>query len=165
MSEIARLGAAIKVISERYLGNVIRAGDTEGILKWSTRLADYSTRLAALVAPPLTMAEKADVTVDDALSADPSVAAVQLLTAIGLPPEARDGGLITASPQAILAAASPEQNAELTLLGFFGTPDSAATFPTADYTLYVKYHEPVFGGWAPKEGIEAAWPAYIADIS
>ena len=57
MSEQERLGTAIKTISEKYLGNVIAAGDTAGILKWSTRLADYATRLAAIVSPPLTKAE------------------------------------------------------------------------------------------------------------
>jgi len=158
MSEIARLGAAIKTISEKYLGNVIRAGDTEGILKWSTRLADYSTRLAALVAPPLTKAEAAEVEVPPALSADPSVAIAQILAALGF------DSRITNAPAAILAAASPEQNAQLTLLGLFGTPDDQATFPTADFSLYLQYHERVGGGWAPKAGIEAAWPEYAKTL-
>lgn len=58
MTEIARLAAAIKTISEVYLGRVVAKGDEPAILKWSLRLADYSTRLAALVAPPLTAEER-----------------------------------------------------------------------------------------------------------
>lgn len=66
MSEQARLGSAIKTISETYLGRVITAGDSRGIVKWATRLADYATRLAALASPPLTRAEAADLDEPDA---------------------------------------------------------------------------------------------------
>lgn len=60
MSEIARLAAAIKVISEKYLTRVVKSGDEAGIAKWSLRLADYSTRLAVLASPKAALA-KAEV--------------------------------------------------------------------------------------------------------
>jgi hypothetical protein len=58
MTEIARLAAAIKTISEVYLGRVVKSDDKAGIAKWSTRLADYSTRLAVLAGPALEPIEK-----------------------------------------------------------------------------------------------------------
>lgn len=88
MSEQDRLGAAIETISERYLGNVIAAGDTAGILKWSTRLADYATRLAALVSPPLTKLEAADlgeVLTKDEAKAKLDAAVTEYLRAAGKP--------------------------------------------------------------------------------
>jgi hypothetical protein len=57
MSETQRLAAAIKTISEKYLTNVVKSGDKEDILKWSLRLADYSTRLAVEASPPLASKE------------------------------------------------------------------------------------------------------------
>jgi hypothetical protein len=60
MTEIQRLAAAIKTISEVYLGRVVKSGDRDGIAKWSLRLADYSTRLAILVSPQAALA-KAEV--------------------------------------------------------------------------------------------------------
>lgn len=61
MSEIARLAAAIRTISEKYLTNVVKSGDRDGIAKWSLRLADYSTRLAVLVSPVLAITEAAEL--------------------------------------------------------------------------------------------------------
>jgi hypothetical protein len=61
MDEIARLAAAIRTISETYLTRVVKSGDKAAIAKWSLRLADYSTRLAVLVSPPLAKAEVADL--------------------------------------------------------------------------------------------------------
>lgn len=61
MTEIQRLAAAIKTVSEVYLGRVVKSDDKAGIVKWSVRLADYSTRLAVLASPPLAAKEAADL--------------------------------------------------------------------------------------------------------
>jgi len=61
MKEIQRLAAAIKTISETYLANVVKSGDNAAIAKWSLRLADYSTRLAVLVSPPLARKEAVEL--------------------------------------------------------------------------------------------------------
>jgi hypothetical protein len=57
MSEQQSLIAAIKVISTKYLPTVVRKHDDAGILKWSLRLADYASRLAVVVSPPLAARE------------------------------------------------------------------------------------------------------------
>ncbi len=141
------LAAIIK--RTEYLGNEIASGDKEGQAVQAAKIIQYASRF-------LGGAED--------LSDDPSVAIVQILTQIGLPPVFDGNAFIAAAPQAILDAANPLQNAQLTLLGLFGTPDDKATFPTADFSLYEQYHERVGGGWAPKAGIIAAWPEYAKTI-
>jgi hypothetical protein len=69
MSEIQRLGTAIKTISEKYLPRALAAKDKAELLKWSLRLADYSTRLAVLVSPAL--ARKEAVELDEPPVYDP----------------------------------------------------------------------------------------------
>lgn len=61
MTEVQRLAAAIAKISEVYLGRVVAKGDKAAIAMWSLRVADYSTRLAVLVSPPLKIAEAVEL--------------------------------------------------------------------------------------------------------
>lgn len=93
---------------------------------------------------------------DAPLSTDPSEAIRQLLARLGFDPNA------TNSPAAILGAASPEQNRQLTLLGLFGGPGA---FAGADYTLFSQYYDTDgAGNSAPKEPYAntGTWQAYMA---
>lgn len=60
-AEVQRLVAAIAKISEVYLVRLSKSGDEEGMLKYTLRLADYSTRLAVILSPSLSRAEVADL--------------------------------------------------------------------------------------------------------
>ena len=167
MTEIQRLAAAIKTISEKYLTNVVKSGDKAGIAKWSLRLADYSTRLAVLVSPALAKAEIAELEVPEPLSSDPSVARAQILAATGHPLTFDETGQArTLDPEAVLKDASPEQNAQLALLGFFG---NNVEWAAVDWSLFLKYYEPQAtggGDWQPKAPYfdTGTWPAYVATL-
>jgi hypothetical protein len=169
MTEIQRLAAAIKTISEVYLGRVVKSGDRDGIAKWSLRLADYSTRLAVLVSPPLAMREAAEVEAEP-LSKDPSIAMHQILAATGHPVKVGPAGEVYAiDPAGVIADATPQQNRELALLGFFGND---VTTPGIDWSLFLHYYQPDTsgnndGGWTPKPQYDAtggAWQSYLAGV-
>jgi hypothetical protein len=163
MSEAARLGAAIKTISEKYLGNVIAANDTAGIAKWSIRLADYATRLAVLVSPPLPPIEHKDVVIPEPLSSDAATALAQLLKAAGHPLTfiTDENGVkwsVSIDPAAVAQDATPEQQREIALLGFFGVgPDHLAG---VDYTLRDRYY--TNQGRAPIDPDIDPWATYLA---
>ena len=53
MTEQQRLAGSIQTIARKYLPTAVRRDDEKAILKWSVRLADYATRLAALSVAPL----------------------------------------------------------------------------------------------------------------
>ena len=53
MTEQQRLAGSIQTIARKYLPAAVRKDDEKAILKWSVRLADYATRLAALSVAPL----------------------------------------------------------------------------------------------------------------
>lgn len=162
MTEVQRLAAAIKTISETYLGRVVAKGDREGIAKWSLRLADYSTRLAVLVSPALAVKEAAEVAVPEPLSTDPSIAIHQLLAATGHPVRIVDGETSAVDPSGVIADATPEQNRLLALLGFFGND---TTLPGIDWSLFLERYETTGeGNWQPTAAYQAAggWAGYLA---
>ena len=164
MTEIERLAAAIKTISEVYLGRVVKSGDRDGIAKWSLRNADYSTRLAVLASPALAAKEAAELDVPEPLSSDPSIALHQILAATGHPVKVVNGETFAVDPAAVLADATPEQVRELALLGgVFGNPDS---MPGVDWSLFLANYERTADGWQPTAAYQAAggWAGYLAGV-
>lgn len=166
MGEIARLGAAIKTISEKYLGNVIRAGDTEGILKWSTRLADYSTRLAALVAPALTAEEAEAVEPSpDAIGPDP-------IPNNALPSDTTYGAEVTLKDFTAKYGRSPEQvYSEVVTALLRPNLDRWAAFPAEEAAAYrrddLTRQQAVldyFAGKAPFSSIAGYFGGWYADL-
>lgn len=148
MTEIERLAAAIKTISEKYLTAVVKKKDEKGILKWSTRLADYSTRLSAIVAPPLTVAERTALA--PAVVAAPNFGDRPEMSSglygewvgdwvVKTFPEAyRDWPplVYAITPQALLAAAQRDNCvAQVAACGNFGEPDGVFA-GTVDFSLY-----------------------------
>ena len=165
MTEIQRLVAAIAKISEVYLVRLAKAGDKEGLLRYSLRLADYATRLAVLVGPPLAAKEAAELYVPEPVSSDPSVAVQQILAATGHPLTfGPSGETLAIDGASVIADATPQQQRELALLGFFGQP---ATNPSVDWSLFLRYYEPMdeLGNWTPKEAyaFTGTWQGYLAE--
>lgn len=148
MSETTRLAAAIKTISETYLGRVVKSGDREGIAKWSLRLADYSTRLAVIASPRAALvAREADELnpigdvpnfgdsdqMSGALYGDWVTAWVQKR----FPEAYRDWPptVHAISPQALANAATEDGClAQVTAAGVFGVPDTEGSL--GDFSLY-----------------------------
>lgn len=161
MSDRDRLATAIQTISERYLPSVVRANDSAGTLHWALRLADYSTRLAALLSPPAAPVTDPAVTAPDALSRDPQVAIAQLLAAIGHPLTVIAGSSVSIDPADIVRDASPEQNQQLALLGVLGVPGS---YPGVDYSLFEQFYERDGDNWQPKAAyaVKGTWQSYLS---
>lgn len=156
------LDTAIAKIVSQYIPNTKGAAQ-QG---WYLRLSDYATRRAAELAPPLTKAEIADLAISEPLSTDPSIAIHQILARVGHPVTFNaEGATIGLDPAAVIADASPEQNAELALLGFFGTSGLHAK---VDYSLFEKYYEQdAPDHWQPKAPYAntGTWQAYMASKS
>lgn len=161
MTEIQRLAAAIKTISETYLGRVVAKGDTAGILKWSTRLADYSTRLAALVAPPLTAEER--IALAPAVEAPPNYGVRQEMSSVlygdwvtawvqrTFPEAYRDWPptVHALAPGAIATAATKDGClAQVCAAGVLGVPDGAWA-DMGDWSL--------FTGLVGTDGVNDVW--------
>lgn len=162
VADVEHLVKAISRIATQYIPNT--TGEVR--LGWIARINDYSGRLLA-TAIPVPAAAQADADVTPALSHDQPVAFGQIIAALGLAlTPSEGGGIVAPAPAVLLQAASPLQNAQLTLMGVFGTPDDQATFPEADFTLYRQYHEGSNGAWAPKPDYanSGAWSAYADSI-
>ena len=146
-AEIKRLLVAIEAAT-KYLARMVAKGDEAGILKWSTRLADFSTRLAAVVAPPLTEEER--VALEPAPEPPPNFGESQKMSSelygefaikwmqrtfphlyADWPPTVH-----ATSPQSIADAAKRDGClAQVTAAGVFGGPDSFNA-GLGDYSLY-----------------------------
>jgi len=147
MTEIERLAAAIKTISETYLTRMVAKGDIGGVQKWSLRLADYSTRLAVLTGPALSRAEVAELNpvepppnfgdtpqMSSALYGDWVTAWFQRT----FPDAYRDWPptVHAVDPNTIVAAAKADGClAQVCAAGVLGTPDGAWS-ELGDFSLY-----------------------------
>ena len=132
--------------------------DDRSIAKRKRNLSLLHGRVAPL--------EKAVAIISDAevvLSDVPGVAMWQILTSLGFDPENNKP-----NAAAVIDKASPDQNRQLALLGFFAQPGSHAG---VDYSLFERYYEeapvglteggqPTEGNWAPKDPSTSAWAAY-----
>lgn len=129
------------------------------------RLADYSHRLLFAEVPQLALEKAPDEATVPDLSPNANVAEVQILTALGFDTKQ------AIDPSAVVKAASPDQNRELALLGFFGSPTHP--IPGADYSLFTRYYEespvgltpdgqPTEGNWVLKDPSTSPWTAWQA---
>lgn len=133
------------------------------------RLAEYSARYAGQSAPVQVRTALAAEPSEEPLSRIPGVALAQILAACGF------DSTQTTDPLAVLDKASPDQNRQLALLGFFGQPSKPVS--GADYSLFTKYYkelpvglteggQPTEGNWIPiNETVaqDGAWQTYLSD--
>lgn len=116
------------------------------------------------------------LTTAEPLSEKPGIAIHQILAAIGATGVANNAAhpeVLTYNAEEVIALASPQQQRELALLGFFSDP---GTHANVDYSLVEKFKEktpaggldeggqPIGGNWVVKEPYAniGAWAAYQA---
>jgi hypothetical protein len=139
-----------------YLANELAAGDDAGALLQIAKINEFNTRILVSI-----VGSTVDVTdPDEALSPLPAVAIHQILAATGHPTTIGEtGGTNPRTAAEVIADATPEQQRELALLGFFAQPGAHPV----DYSLFEQYYvNDGQGNWAPKDPDKSAWATYLA---
>lgn len=140
-----QIGYAAKTKGLERLGHIVKA-------------QGYLGRVAVPLAPaPIQPDEPA---VDEPLSPDFRIALAQILAACGFDVS------VTNDPVAVVAKASPDQNRELALIGFFGQPGNPGT-PGVDWSLFERYYQDDGqGNWSPigAAASDGAWRTYVLGI-
>lgn len=116
-----------------YLANELKAGDNEAALAQLAKINEFTGRiLVSIAGSPVDVNDP-----DEPLSSNADVARAQLRAAVGFPIEFdAEGNVKAIDAAALAAAATPEQQRELALLGVFG---QIGTRDDVDYSLREQY--------------------------